>query len=289
MPNPALGATSAKGSTAKGSGFQTSQYLTRERLHQIAGAMSQGDKEILRFVHDGRFVGGQQLVRVYWLTRDQESAAARAARRTLKRLVDLRVLATLPRRIGGMRTGSEGMIYHVGLAGRKLLAGRGIHGPDADAPGTLHLAHTLAKTELVVRLQEAARAGDLELIEVQQEPVCWRRFVGAGGARLVLKPDLFARLGARALEDRWMVEIDLGSESGRTLLRKAARYLEHYRSGREQHEHGVYPRVLWLVSERERCEQVEVVLGRLPTDGQRLFDVREFTNATEFLATEARS
>ena len=109
------------GSTAKGSALPQT-HLTGARLEQLAGSLSVRDREVLRFVHDSRFATGHQLVRRFWRTSDQASAGARAARRVLKRLVDLRVLTTLPRRIGGIRTGSQGLIYRTGRAGVRLLA-----------------------------------------------------------------------------------------------------------------------------------------------------------------------
>jgi hypothetical protein len=109
------------------------------------------------------------------------------------------------------------------------------------------------------------------------------------GARRLLKPDLFIRIGAGQQEDRWMVEVDLGSESGRTIARKAALYAQHYRSGAEQHEHGVYPRVLWTVPDAHRAEQIESVLDRTPEQVRRLFSVRAFDEAVSYLAAEARS
>jgi hypothetical protein len=226
------------------------------------------------------------------LTSDRDSAAARAGRRALKRLADWRVLDPLPRRIGGRRTGSDGLIYRVGRAGTRLLAARGIYGPRTETPGTLHLEHTLATTELVLRLTEAERVGELELIETQQEPICWRRYTGAMGARRVLKPDLFVRLGvgvegsASTQEDRYWLEIDLAQESGRTIAGKASGYLEHYRSGTEQ---GAYPRVLWLVPDADRAAQLAGVLERQPAEARRLFAVRLFDEAVVFMAAEARS
>jgi hypothetical protein len=276
-------------SAAKGSALPQTQYLTARRLEQLAEALSDRDQEILRFVHDSRFATGHQLVRRFWQTRDQTSAGARAARRALKRLVDLRVLSTLPRRIGGIRTGSQGLVYAVGRGGVRLLAVRGVSGARTEVPGTLHLAHTLATTELTVRLAEAERAGDLEVIDVQQEPACWRSFSGLGGARRVLKPDLFVRLGAGALEDRWMIEVDLGSEAGRTLARKAAIYREHYQSGREQHDHGVYPRLLWTAPDGQRAVQIESVLEAQPSEVRRLCSVRLFEETIAFLAVEAKA
>jgi hypothetical protein len=244
---------------------------------------------VLGFVHESRFATGGQLIRIFWQTSEPTSAPARAGRRLLKRLVDRRLLETLPRRIGGMRTGSDGMIYRVGLAGTRLMAARGTHGPRVESPGSLHLAHILATTELVVRLREASHTGHLEVIEVQQEPICWRGYIGSGASRRVLKPDVFVRVGAGALEDRWMIEVDLASESGRTIARKAERYLEHYRGGAEQREHGVYPRVLWTVPDERRAQQLEDVLDRQPEEARRLFTVCRSDAVVGFLAAEART
>lgn len=283
---PAMGAVSRAVSTPKGSVVPPSLHLTSDRLHQISQNLDDRDHAVLRFVHEGRFATGAQLLRAYWLTSDRDGAAARAGRCALKRLADWRVLDPLPRRIGGRRTGSDGLIYRVGRAGTRLLAARGIYGPRTETPGTLHLEHTLATTELVLRLMEAERAGELELIEAQQEPACWRPYTGTMGARRTLKPDVFIRLGAGALEDRWFLEIDLASESGRTIAGKASGYLEHYRSGTEQ---GAYPRVLWLVPDADRAAQLAGVLERQPAEARRLFAVCRFDEAVAFMAAEARS
>jgi hypothetical protein len=283
------GAAPRQFSTPKGSVSPQPLYLTPDRLHQITRDLTDRDWQLLSFVHDSRFASGTQLIRAFWQTSDPASSPARAGRRTLKRLAVWRVLDPLPRRIGGRRSGSQGIVYCTGRAGVRLLAARGIHGPRTEMPGALHLAHTLMTTELVVRLHEADRAGELELIEAQQEPQCWRGYLGAGMARRVLKPDLFLRVGAGALEDRWLVEVDLASESGRTIARKAERYLEHYRSGAEQREHATYPRVLWTVPDARRGEQIQDVLERQPAEARQLFSVGRFDEAVSFLAGEARS
>ncbi len=286
---PRTGAASRGFSTANGSASPLSlSYLTASRLYQLNQSMSDLDWQLLRFVHDGRFASGAQLIRAFWQTHNAQSAAARAGRRRLKRLTDWRLLATLPRPITGMR-GSAGLVYYTGRAGVRLLAARGIHGPRVEIPGTLHLAHTLATTELALRLYEADRAGELEVIEVQQEPVCWRSYPSMMGAVRIIKPDLFIRIGAGAQEDRWMVEVDLGSESGRTIARKLALYAQHYRAGSEQHQHGVYPRVLWTVPDELRAGQVRDVLGREPTETGRLFTVCRFEDTVGLLASEASS
>jgi len=274
--------------TAKGSASPQPLYLTADRLFRISTEMTELDWMVLGFVHESRFATSGQLMRVFWQTSDRESGAARVGRRALKRLCDRLVLDVLPRRVGGLRTGSHGMIYRVGRAGVKLLRTRGISGPRVEQPGTLLLSHTLATTELVVRLREASRTGQLEVIEVQQEPICWRGYLGPGASRRMLKPDLFVRVGAGALEDRWMIEVDLASESGRVLARKASSYVEHYRGGSEQREHGVYPRVLWAAPDERRAEQITDVLDRQPTEARRLFTVCRFDEVVSFLAAEAR-
>ena len=274
---------------AKGSPTEAPVYLTADRLHHLSQLMSDLDWQVLEFAHRSKFATTGQLTRALWQTTDQRSARARRARRTLKRLSDQLVLDVLPRRIGGIRTGSHGMVYRVGRAGTKLLTTRGLSAARVEVPGTFLLAHTLATTELAVRLREADRDGVLEVIEVQQEPICWRPYLGAGGARRMLKPDLFVRVGAGALEDRWMIEVDLASESDRTLARKASGYLEHYRGSTEQHDHGVYPRVLWTAPDERRAEQIGDVLDRQPTEAARLFHVCRFDQAIGFLATEAGS
>jgi hypothetical protein len=251
--------------------------------------MTDRDRAVLELVHDSRFLTGQQLIRTFWQTADATTPEARLGRRALKRLTDWRVLETLPRRVGGMRSGSGALVYYVGLAGVRLLAARGITAPHVTVPGTLHLAHTLATGELALRLREADRESALELIEVQREPQCWRGYVGPGMSRRVLKPDLFLRIGAGGLEDRWMVEVDLATESGRVIARKAYRYLEYFRDGSEQRNHGTYPRVLWSVPDLRRGDQIADVLAKQPAEGQRLFSICVSDNVPSFLASEART
>ena len=286
--NPRNGGASAAFSTANGSvSPQSLSYLTPSRLHQTSHSMSQTDWQLLQFLHESRFATGGQLIRVFWQTDDAMSNAARRGRRALKQLRDWRVVHTLPRPVSGMR-GSVGLVYYTGRAGVRLLAARGVVGPRVEMPGTLHLAHTLATTELAVRLREAGRDGTLDLIEVQQEPACWRRYPVFFSGERVLKPDLFIRVGAGKSEDRWLVEVDLGSESARTIARKAALYGEHYRAGTEQQRHGVYPRVAWLVPDETRAEQIRGVIDRQPPETRRLFSVCRFDEAVTFLAAEAQ-
>jgi Replication-relaxation len=249
--------------------------------------MTDTDWLVLGFVSSSRLVSGSQLIRRYWLTSERGDARARAGRRALKRLADWRVLDALPRRVGGERAGSSGMVYTVGVAGTKLLARRGEPANRLEAPGALYVAHTLACTELVVALGEASRSGTLECIEVQSEPECWRTFLVGLGARITLKPDLFIRVAVpgSSYEDRWYVEVDLATEATGTILAKAKRYQAHHRSGSER----VHPKVLWAVPDTHRAERIHSALGHLPIAAQRMFAVCLTGEVVEFLTAEARS
>ncbi len=266
-----------------------SNYVTRDRLYEINRQMTERDWGLLGFLSDTRLASGRQLARRFWAApASGDSAAARAARRTLLRLSRTRVLDPLPRRIGGQRAGSSGIVYGVGVAGRKLLAQRGDQTRRLDTPGALYVAHTLAITELVVQLHEADRAGQLELLEVQTEPACWRTFTGIGMARITLKPDLFVRIavGTQNTEaDYWMIEVDLATESSTTIRAKAERHLTCWRSAALP----VHPRVLWVAPDEHRTEQIADVLHRLPSSDRRLFSVCLVDKAVAFLETEARS
>jgi hypothetical protein len=264
-----------------------SNYITRDRLYRIARDMTERDWAVLAFVAVMRLATGRQLARRFWAApMVGDSASARAGRRTLLRLARARVLDPLPRRIGGRRAGSAGIVYRVGIAGVKLLARRGSQSRRLDAPGALYTNHTLAITELVVRLHEADRAGQLELIEVQAEPACWRRFTGAGLVPVTLKPDLLVRIGAgRSTEDHWMLEVDLATESSTAIRAKVERHLACWRSGVLT----VHPRVLWLTPDQRRAEQITDVLSHLPAEHQALLAVCRFDAAVALLASEARA
>jgi hypothetical protein len=262
-------------------------YLTADRLHATEQTMTPRDREVLAFASEFRLATGRQLARRFYSAPPKgDAATARAGRRALKRLTSWRVLDPLPRRIGGERAGSSSIVYAVGAAGVKLLARSGFHARRLEAPGTLFVAHTLAITELAVELAEADRDGVLELIQLQAEPACWRGFLGPGLARVVLKPDLYMRVGAGTVsEDRWFVECDMATQSGSTIRTKVDRHLAYWRSGSEP----VHPRVLWTVPHQRRAEQIQDVLRHLPAEQARLFAVCLAGEVVSFLAAEARS
>jgi hypothetical protein len=243
---------------------------------------------VLLGVQQLRLISGGQLQRLYW---PGSEAARRAARRGLLRLVTWRVLDRLPRKLGGTRAGSDAYIYRLGPVGHRLLALDGFAGQRiGEAPSERRLAHMLAIAECVTALKEAERTGAVEVIELQTEPACWRPFIGPMGETLIAKPDLFLRLGAgSALEDQWYVEVDRDTEHAGALKRKLDRYGQHFASGREQEQHGVYPRIIWAVPDTKRATQLHRLIERQGSLARRLHTVTTHEALVPLLVSEARA
>jgi Replication-relaxation len=245
------------------------------------------DLAVIQFLAEVRLATGHQLARRLWASAAPTDPQARAARRCLARLEGARVIQRLARRMGGVRGGSTSIVFALGSAGRRLLIREGFEPRRLTDVGERYVAHALAVTEFVVRLSEADRSGDMEVIEVQGEPGCWRGFLAGIATRLVLKPDLFLRIGAGALEDRWFVEVDLGSESAAAIARKAARYVHYLAEGSEQARHGVFPRVVFTAPNQRRLVQLRAALGRVREAPPGLFTVWDFEETVGRLASEA--
>lgn len=269
---------------------RSSSRLTSPRVAQLARRLSSRDREVLEIVERFRVMSAKQLRRLYW-PEGSAGPRARVARRVLARLCELEVLAPLARRVGGVRAGSDGTTLAVGLAGQRLLASR--H-PEREArrphvPGERYLAHTLAVAEIYVELVEAQRRGRGELLAFDPEPACWRRYPGPYGAQLVLKPDAHVRLGVGEFELAWLLEVDLATETPVTIVRKARRHLDYYRSGVERRSTGISPRVAWIAPDEQRAAAIRLALGTLRVETHQLFVVATFADAVATLTAQAPS
>jgi hypothetical protein len=160
--------------------------------------------------------------------------------------------------VGGVRAGSASFVYALGPVGGRLLDGQGRRLVE---PSAIFLTHTLAVAQAHVELVQAAHDRRLELLTVDVEPRCWRRYVGSGGAREVLRPDLYVVTGSGDFEDCWFVEIDCGTESPLALRRKCRAYEAYWRSGREQDAHGTFPLVVWIAPDERRAQQLRRVIS----------------------------
>jgi hypothetical protein len=210
-------------------------------------------------------------------------SVARDVRRILARLTRLGLLARLDRRVGGLRAGSNGYVYYLGPVGQRLVAywqGRGlVRGRYRPEPGERYVRHRLAVSQLCVDLRAAHDRGELELLAFEAEPTCWRTSLDALAGSTILKPDAFVRVGLGAYEDRYFVEVDLGTESRSVIYRKLLAYLDYFHTGQEQTEHGIFPRVVILVGTEARQAALVDVAAKLPAEDWRLFVVNRLDNA----------
>jgi hypothetical protein len=247
----------------------------RLRAARLRPQLSDRDMAILTMLRALRLLTGGQLRRLFFADGDPVTQA-RKARAAVKRLIDLGVILRLARRIGGMHSGSDGQVIGLTGLGHAVLS----LGSDAPARGRSIIDrkpafqdHLLAVNELYVCLREQSRLGAVELLDFQAEPVCWRRFSGIGGQLVTLKPDAFVQLGIGEYEVNAFIEQDQDTESLPTIARKCSVYLDYYRTGQEQHRHGVFPLVWWLVPTPVRLDAVWRVIHRLPSEAHALFTV----------------
>lgn len=244
------------------------------RRPPLSRPLSARDHQIVQTVAAYRVLSGDHIRRWHFPMLEHGSAAGalRRSQRSLHRLVVDGVLATLDRRVGGVRAGSAGYCYVLGYRGQKLVQ-PARRARSAYTLGERFVAHALAVADITVGLVEAQRAGLMEVLEVEPEPVAWRRYVAASSAVEVLKPDLFTAVAVDDRELRWFVEVDRATESLARIERKCRQYLTYLRTGREQELHSVFPKVLWTVPHDKRRQQLLGVMARLPPPADRLFAV----------------
>ncbi len=249
-------------------------------------SFSDRDLAVIDDVSSFRAMTGDQIRRLHFDhpgVDGSPAGALRSCQRTLKRLVGLGVLATLSRRVGGVRAGSAGLTYVLGYHGQRMAR------PDRRARtpeglGDRYVAHTLAVADLVVGLRERTRQAVVDEVVVEVEPECWREFP-AGRRTASLKPDLFITVGAGDFEHRWFVEIDLATESLVRIRSKCQIYLDYYATGVETDLHGVFPKVAWVVPDQRRADQITDVIAKLPAPATDMFAVTTASVATDTFTT----
>lgn len=241
------------------------------RLRIIREALSERDWALITSLDQHGYLTTTQLQRLHFADHATSDAASRVCRRVLQRLGEQRVIEHLERRVGGIRAGSASYVWRVGLIGDRLLTQAAGGGPRArrKEPSLHHLDHRLAVADTHIRLLEASRDHQCEVLRVQLEPASWRPFLLAGGARAVLKPDLYAVTALGDFEDHWFIEVDRATESLPTLLRKCAQYEAYRAAGTEQRDHRVFPFVLWLLPDQRRAQQLRTAIRQARSlDGQ---------------------
>lgn len=230
---------------------QHRRHVTASVIAEVSSRLSERDYAILRSVDQHQFLATGH-IETFHFGHVAPTARGRVARRALARLRDLRVIVTLQHTVGGVRAGSHGKVYGVDTVGDRLLRDRdGARARSPREPTLRFLNHRLAVADSHVLLVAAHRAQRIDLTDSAVEPAAWRTFTGIGGARLILKPDLYIETAAGPHSDlvtAWFLEIDLGTESIPTLLKKCHDYQTYRQSGIEQDRHGSFPLVIWSMT-----------------------------------------
>lgn len=197
-------------------------------------------------------------------------AATKATSRVLTRLDHDGLISHLENRIGGIRQGSSGYVWQLDAAGERVQRERGGGGSRRRyrEPGRAFLDHRSTVNDLVVRLRELGRHGELEVLTIDAEPACWRPYPGPHGIARTLKPDLYAVVARGDFENHYFFEIDLATEHLPQIVAKAGMYREHAATGAQQRLLGIYPAVVWITTTRARALAMRTALSidtSLPT------------------------
>lgn len=212
---------------------------------------------------------------------------SRVRRRIMNRLIDLSLVTTLQRTIGGARAGSAGHVYTLTPAGYRALAV--IQGKPCPSrsrpsatPSALFLGHTLAISEIYVQLATTSRKrDDVQLVTFAIEPACWQP-IGSGQ---LLKPDAYLKLATTTHADCWWLEIDQNTESMPRITRKCRDYLDYLTHGGLGPDQ-VPPRILFTAPDEPRTEAIKQVIKKVSTRDNNLLNVATHADAHKFLITE---
>ncbi|WP_237077230.1 replication-relaxation family protein [Mycobacteroides abscessus] len=255
-----------RSSSASEVGPAIGKRIGKHRLHQLADHLGERDRLILEALAEHRFLTATQLADLLFADLSPISKQ-RIPQRVLARLRHTGLLDTLPRHIGGVSAGSQGLIHYLTEAGKRLLilGGMNLRGRSWHEPSARFAEHHLAVADVRIALELAHRAKTFELVRYQIEHDARRQYLGLGGARLALKPDLYVETATEpeaTFVDAWFVEVDLGSESIPTLIGKCHDYEQYRRQGIEQQQGG-FPWVLWLLHGRnaERIQRRRTALA----------------------------
>lgn len=255
--------------------------IGRRELAAIRSRLSARDEMVLTLVARHRFISTTHLAGLVEET--GTLLPSHVVRRIVRRLSSLGLLRALARRIGGVRAGSSATIWQLAPAGARLLDE--IHGSyyRSREPSERFLRHCLAVADVNVSLRSLAHGAAYELT-VELEPDCWRTHLGMGGERRTLQPDLLVTLETSEFALSLFAEVDMGTESLRTLLSKCSQYETYRWSGTEHGKGGVFPFVWWVfVGDRadEREQRLRRAIHRSP---EYLPEMYRFSTLSSFAA-----
>jgi hypothetical protein len=240
----------------------------------VSERLTSRDRQIVEAVNELRLLTGQQIERLFFsdLTPGRSRIVSRS--RTLHRLVAWRVLAPLPRRIGGAGRGSSVQAFALDSTGQRLMrehlleTGKPPRVRRPGPPTERTVRHILAVSEACVALTELARDQHFSVEQFQAEPASWWPN-GLGG---FMKPDAYALLTAGGVRDHWWLEADLATESLPTVKRQLEAYVDFWDRG-QLGPGKIMPRVVIATTTPERGRSLAALVSRLPASPPDLFRV----------------
>lgn len=248
--------------------------LRPSHVEWVADRLTVRDWQIIDAVNEVRLLTGQQVERLFFCDLQPGRSRTVSRSRALHRLVAWRVLAPLPRRIGGAGRGSTVLAFALDIVGQRLVRERLI-ATDRPArvrrpaaPGERTVRHILAVSECYVSLTELSRTSGFTLEHFLAEPASWWPN-GLGGC---IKPDAYAILASDDICDHWWIELDLATESLPAVKKQLLYYLDFAHRGQLGPDQ-VVPRVVIATITPERCRAISAMIGRLPSPAEHLFHI----------------
>ena len=233
-------------------------------LARIAELMPERDWDVLRRISEHRYLTTHQIQAFVFTMLGTPESAARTTRHVLQRLARNALIRVTHQRVGGSRSGSAARVWQLAPAGARLIQDDGAS-KRTHEPSVRFLAHCLAIADVHLGALDLGRQLDsITSVHVETEPSSWRRYNGPGGEPRWLQPDLAVVINLTDFSDRWFVEVDLGTESIPTLLKKCGQYESYRGSGIEQDLHGAFPLVLWMFNRDDRAQKLKAAILRSP-------------------------
>ena len=249
--------------------------LSRAQLEQIEAHLTARDHAVLQAIRKYRFLTSVQIGRLYVTGYNTTKSQTRQQNILTKRLSDYGLIRSLARRVGGEGGGSSQPVWHLTEAGYRLLT---LNDPDAGPrkrfrePSALFLKHTLAVAECAIQMTCISRNSyDIDLEQVDSEPACWRCYRDADGHLCYLKPDLFVITNYDNYEDRWFIEMDLGTESPTDVVEKCDAYLRYFYTEIEQRETQMFPLVVWITTDEARKQRLREYISEHTKGHPKMF------------------
>jgi hypothetical protein len=139
--------------------------------------------------------------------------------------------------------------------------------------------HTLAISELYVRLCERSRRGGFEISAFDREPHC---HIKIGNAELY--PDAYCELRTPIRRARYFVEVDRDKEKRGQVVKQLRAYVSAFNEWDADRDGEYFPRVVFVVPEAWRKREVESWIK--PLRHSHIFVVMAFDEAIDLLTRE---